>query len=240
MNNAIADPLADLPSEETPPVEPDEETLSGYNPSDGEEPLGGDPEPPEEDTDEPEFAPENPDDVPAGPSPEEEEYEVEGTAEADTSATVEEDQAEQEVGEQESGPQVDQPDPEVSGDPDPVSEDNTQHLAGLETVHPQSRVYLILEEETGNNRVGYFPVEECLYAEDHPRRFVDGKDGEKRTGEIEARNAENARRAAYKRIIASREDDVVVLPLVAVSARQFRPKRIGPRHRNRPSAFQED
>lgn len=218
MNDVLEDALAEGGGGTATAEPPEGEGLQGYNPSDGEAPLeaqdGSGPEatgPEEEET-----FPKDPDDAPAGPAPEEEEREP--TAEEPEPGV-------------EPPPPAAEPEAEVESPPEPPTKAKPKS---------KSRVYLVFEEH-GREKKSYSQVTECLYtgAEQIKLKeaFSETPDYEVPTGELVARNGDNALRAAYRRLSAAREDEDLRTTLVIVAQSSWRPKPIRPRQRNLPPAL---
>jgi hypothetical protein len=256
---ALPDEAVEEPSVGAPPS--DGEGLQGYNPSDGEVPLEAqteDEEQPDEavaptDTDgeEPEAFPEDPDDTPAVPDPGEEEYEREPTAEEqtivrDTTVGV----GEPEPGLETPGPAADPAeDPDDSESEEPTGPDDFGKVS-MEQLNEakaesqpksKSRVYLVFEEH-GRSESSYKKVPECLYTGAEQIKLkeahADDPDYEVPTGELRSRNGDNARRAAYRRLAAARENEDLRVTLVIVAESSWRPTPIRPRQRNLPPALE--
>lgn len=247
MNDVLAeDALAD--EEVAAPPVPEGEGLQGYNPSDGDPPLGAKAE---DDPVEEETFPENPDDVPAGPGPEEEEHEP--TAEEQTIVEPSAAEVEQpEPGLEPPGPVVEpEPEPEEPSEVEAKGDEVTAEEGAVEEPTPaaepekaksKSRVYLVFEEH-GRSEPSYKQVSECLYTGAEQIKWEEAHKDEENpkpcpTGELRSRNGDNARRAAYRRLAAARENDDLRVTLVIVAESSWRPTPIKPRQRNLPPALE--
>lgn len=249
MNDVLAEDA--LAEEAAPPVGgevPEGEGLQGYNPSDGEAPLEAQAEDPGE---EPEVFPENPDDTPAGPDPEEEEHEP--TAEEQTIVEPSAEQPEPgleppgPVVEPESEPEIEEPsEAEAKGDgltaEEGVEDPPPPPAAEKPTPKSKSRVYLVFEEH-GRSEPSYKQVPECLYTGAEQIKWEEAHKDEENpkpcpTGELRSRNGDNARRAAYRRLAAARENEDLRVTLVIVAESSWRPTPIKPRQRNLPPALE--
>lgn len=235
MNDVLEDALADgggATATAEPPAEGGE-GLQGYNPSDGEAPLeaqdGSGPEAEAGGPEEEETFPPDPDETPAGPAPEEEEREP--TAEEETIVEASAEAEEPEPGVEPPPPAAE---PEAEAEVEPPPEPTKAKPKS------KSRVYLVFEEH-GREKKSYSQVPECLYTGAEQIKLKDAfsetPDYEVPTGELVARNGDNALRAAYRRLSAAREDEDLRTTLVIVAQSSWRPKPIKPRQRNLPPAL---
>jgi hypothetical protein len=250
MNDVLAeDALADAGGATATADPPEDEALQGYNPSDGEAPLeeqdGSGPEAEGAEAEEPETFPPDPDDTPAGPAPEEEEHEP--TAEAEEQTIVEPSAEEPEPGLEPPAPAAE---PEEEPEEEPVEEEQEEPEAAVEPPpaapepsqpKSKSRVYLVFEEH-GREKKSYSQVAECLYTGAEQIKWEEAHKDEENpkpcpTGELRARNGDNALRAAYRRLSKAREDEDLRTTLVIVAQSSWRPKPIKPRQRNLPPAL---